>query len=44
MIKPACSASERGKFWIVEGNSGVMDTVEVCAKDAVDTYAWRIIY
>ncbi|MEQ9618988.1 MAG: hypothetical protein RIG61_07410 [Deltaproteobacteria bacterium] len=44
VVKPTCSVSERGKFWMVEGNAGVKDTIEVCAKDAADAYAWRTIY
>ena len=44
VVKPTCSASERGKIWISEGGAGVKDTVEVCAKDAADAYAWRTIY
>jgi len=42
--KPTCSASERGTFWYVAGGAGVKDTVEVCAKDASNAYAWRTIY
>lgn len=42
--RPACAASYRGTFWYVAGGSGVKDTVEVCAKDAANAYAWRAIY
>jgi len=42
--RPACDATTRGTFWIDEGGAGVKDTVDVCAKDAVDAYAWRNIY
>jgi hypothetical protein len=31
-------------FWASSSPSGVKDTVEVCAKDAADAYAWRVIY
>lgn len=42
--KPACSSTTRGTFWAVQSGAGVKDTVEVCAKDAADAYAWRAIY
>jgi len=42
--QPACSATQRGRFWQTLGASGVKDTVTVCAKDATDAYAWRSIY
>jgi hypothetical protein len=42
--QPACSVTQRGRFWQTLGGTGVKDTVTVCAKDATDTYAWRSIY
>lgn len=42
--RPTCDASARFTFWTVAGGAGVKDTVEVCAKDAGDAYAWRTIY
>lgn len=42
--KPTCNSSNRGTFWAVASGAGVKDTVEVCAKDAADAYAWRTIY
>lgn len=42
--QPACSASTRFLFWSTPGGAGVKDSVQVCAKDATDTYAWRTIY
>ncbi len=42
--KPACQASRRGMYWHTFGGAGVKDTVEVCAKDILDAYAWRTIY
>lgn len=42
--KPACDATVRGTFWVTQGAVGVKDTVEVCAKDATNVYAWRAIY
>ncbi len=40
----ACDATHRGTFNYVAGGSGEKDTVQVCAKDASDRYAWRTIY
>jgi hypothetical protein len=42
--KPSCSATTRGTFWVTQGDTGVKDSVEVCAKDTGDAYAWRTIY
>ena len=41
---PTCSVTTRGQFWFLAGAGGVKDTVNVCAKDAGDAYAWRVIY
>jgi len=42
--KPTCDVTQRGTFYVVQGGAGVQDTVEVCAKAADDSYAWRTIY
>ena len=42
--KPACDATIRGTLWFTQGGAGVKDVLEVCAKDATDTYAWRNIW
>jgi hypothetical protein len=42
--KPTCDASQRGTLWFTQGGAGVKDTLEVCAKDANDVYAWRTLY
>lgn len=42
--KPACDANVRGTQWFTNGNSGIADTFEVCAKDAANSYAWRKLY
>jgi hypothetical protein len=42
--KPSCSSSTRGTFWVTQGAGGVKDSVEVCAKAADDSYAWRTLY
>jgi hypothetical protein len=45
---PAClgggTGSTRGWYWDTQGTTGVKDSVQVCAKDAADAYAWRTIY
>ena len=43
-IRPSCAASLRGRLWFVAGGVGVQDGLSVCAKDAMDTLAWRTIY
>jgi hypothetical protein len=42
--QPACSAGVRGRVWYVPGSTGMKDDVAVCAKDATNAYAWRVIY
>ncbi len=42
--KPSCASGYRGAFWVTESGSGTKDAVEVCARDASSTYAWRTIY
>lgn len=42
--KPACDATQRGKIWLVAGGAGVLDTFEICRKDAADAYAWVSLY
>jgi hypothetical protein len=44
LAQPACSSSTRFTLWTVAGGAGVKDSVQVCAKDAADAYAWRTIY
>ena len=39
-----CDSSHAGAFNYIAGASGEKDTVQVCAKDASNTYAWRVIY
>jgi hypothetical protein len=41
---PACDATTRMKLWTIAGGAGVKDSVQVCAKDAGDAYAWRTLY
>ncbi|MEM3038637.1 MAG: hypothetical protein QXE45_04500 [Thermoplasmata archaeon] len=42
--KPPCDLPRRGMLWFTQGGSGVKDSLEVCAKDATDTFAWRTIF
>jgi len=42
--QPSCEASRRGTFFYVAGAPGVKDSVQVCAKDAGEVFAWRVIY
>ena len=41
---PTCNSSSRGTFNYIAGSKGQKDTVQVCAKDAADTFAWRTLY
>ena len=43
-MQPACSAATRFMFYTVAGGHGTKDSVQVCAKDATDKYAWRTLY
>lgn len=42
--KPTCDADARGTQWFTQGTAGVKDTLEVCAKDAANNYAWRTLW
>lgn len=42
--QPSCNAATRGRIWATFGAAGVKDQVTVCAKDATDAYAWRVLY
>jgi hypothetical protein len=42
--QPVCNSTTRGTLWMTNGGAGVKDAVQVCAKDATDTYAWRTLY
>jgi hypothetical protein len=39
-----CTSAQKGQFNYIEGKPGVKDTVQVCAKDAADNWAWRTLY
>ncbi len=42
--QPTCSAAAHGRLWYVAGATGVKDSLSVCAKDATNAYAWRLLY
>jgi hypothetical protein len=39
-----CDASVRGTIWFTKAAVGSPDTLEVCAKDAAENYAWRPLF
>jgi hypothetical protein len=41
---PTCNAASRGQLNYLAGGVGVKDTVQICAKDASDVYAYRTLY
>lgn len=42
--QPTCSVILRGRLWFTASASGTKDGLTVCAKDAADAYAWRVLY
>jgi len=42
--QPTCVSGQRGTFWVVESGAGTKDNVQVCVKNASDTYIWSTIY
>ncbi len=42
--EPACSSTTAGYLWYIPGASGVQDHMQLCAKDATNTYAWKTLY
>jgi len=42
--KPTCDSTYRGTIFYVAGGAGVLDTLEVCRKDAADNYAWISLF
>lgn len=43
-VAPSCTAFIAGQLQYAAGATGAKDTVQVCAKDATNAYAWRTIY
>ena len=42
--QPTCNSANRFLFWVVAGDTGVKDSVSVCAKAADGSFAWRVLY
>ncbi|QWV92465.1 hypothetical protein KP004_14815 [Geomonas oryzisoli] len=42
--KPTCDTNARGTFWLTRNGTGVMDTLEVCIKDATEAYVWKPVW
>ena len=42
--KPTCAEAIRGSIWYDAGGAGVLDTFEVCRKDASNNYAWVSLF
>jgi hypothetical protein len=42
--QPTCDVAHRGRLWQTFGGAGVKDQFSVCAKDATNAYAWRVLY
>lgn len=38
--RPTCAVGIRGDMWVVQGATGVTDTLAVCLKSAANAYAW----
>lgn len=43
-VQPTCTSSIAPMIWYDAGGAGVKDNVQVCAKDAANVYAWRVLY
>lgn len=39
-----CDVNARGTFWVTQGATNVADVVEVCVKQADNTYAWKALF
>lgn len=42
--KPTCNSTVRGTIWFTRAATGAADTLEVCAKDATEAYAWKALF
>lgn len=42
--KPACNSTTRGTMWFTKAGVGAADSLEVCAKDASENYAWNELF
>lgn len=41
--RPWCGAVNRGTIWVTQGAVGVADVIEVCVKQANDSYLWKAL-
>ena len=44
LTAPTCNSATRGTFNYTASGAGVKDSVQVCAKDAGDSFGWRTVY
>ena len=42
--RPTCDVGHRGRIWQIFAGASVKDDISVCAKDATNAYAWRVLY
>lgn len=46
-VQPTCdnttAAGMRGTIWFVKGATGVADSLQICARNAAGSYAWRTV-
>lgn len=42
--KPICNSLKRGTLWFTQGEAGVKDRLEICAKNAKGDYSWHPLY
>ena len=41
--QPTCDESQRGTQWFVQGASDVADRIDICGKNADDSYSWKAL-
>jgi hypothetical protein len=44
LAEGTCDVTNRGRVVMVQGGAGVADTFRICAKDALNAYAWTALY
>jgi hypothetical protein len=42
--RPSCAAATQSRIWFTPGTAGLKDELAVCAKDAANLFAWRVVY
>lgn len=43
-VRPTCDANSRGTLWYTNGGTLATDALEICFKDATDTFSWVKIH